>query len=378
MSTEVATVIDRHLPAARAGDGRAFAALVAATQGTVASIALAIVRDVQHSEDVAQEAYLHAWRRLPELRSDDSFLPWLREITRNRARDFLRRRKARPGDAPNDDPDRELARLASTDRTTYAVIDDERARALDEAFDALESDDREVLTLYYREGESTAQVATLLELRPATVRQRLSRARARLKTGVEQALARTLVRSAPGAAFTAAVAGLLTTTSPPAAAAAVAAGLGTKSAFKLVAGAGLGMAVALFGGIAGVVLGIRPHLKTAFDERERLELLAHRRTGIIAVVLAAAGFGAAPFIPGLAWPVAVYLLFFAFLAWQTMIAIPRTLARRLADEQARDPDAAERHRRQWRWRWIGLVGGGLMGFGGLAAGLVSAGRLTLG
>ncbi len=378
MSTEVATVIDRHLPAARAGDTRAFAALVAATQGTVASIALAIVRDVQYSEDVAQEVYLHAWRKLHELRSDDSFLPWLREITRNRARDFLRRRKARPGDAPNDDPDRELARLASSDRTSDALIVEERARALDEAFDALEPDDREVLALYYREGESTAQVAALLELRPAAVRKRLSRARERLKQGVEQALATTLVRSAPGAAFTAAVAGLLTTASPPAAAAAVAAGLGTKSALKLAAGAGLGIVLGLLGGIAGVVFGIRPHLKTAFDERERLELLAHRRAGVIAVVLAVAGFTAAPFIPGLAWPIAVYVSFFGFLTWQTMIAIPRTLARRMADERARDPEAAVRHRRQLRWRWIGLIGGGLSGFGGLMAGLVSAGRLTLG
>lgn len=376
--SEVATLIERHLPAAQSGDRRAFAALVAATQGTVASIALAIVRDVQHSEDVAQEVYLQVWTRIGDLRKPESFLPWLREVTRNRSLDFLRRRKVRPGDQPNANPDVELARLASADRTADRIEADERADALDRAFDALPAEAREVLTLYYREGESTAQVAALLDLRPATVRQRLSRARKSLKQGVEQALAANLVRSAPGAAFTAAVAGLLSTASPPAAASAVMAGLGAKSAIKLAASAGLGIALALLGGIAGVVMGIRPHLKTAFDERERLELLSHRRKGVAAVVFAVAGFTASAFVPGAWLPVAVFVVFFGVIAYQSAVAIPRTLARRMAHELAVDPSAPARHRRQRIWCWVGLVGGGLSGFGGLIAGLVSSGRLALG
>lgn len=376
--TDVAALIDRHLPAARSGDRRAFAALVAATQGTVASIALAIVRDVQHSEDIAQDVYLQVWGKLDELRNPDSFLPWLREVTRNRSRDFLRRSKVRPGDAPNADPDAVLARLASADRADDALELDERRRALDTAFDQLPAEAREVLTLYYREGESTAQVASLLGLRPATVRQRLSRARKALTAGVERALAGKLVRTAPGAAFTAVVAGLLTTASPPAAAAAVAAGLGSKSLLKLVAMTGLGLGLALLGGIAGVVLGLRPHLKSAFDERERLELLAHRRQGVLAVVLAVLGFTASAFVPGAWLPISAFVLFFGFIAYQNLVALPRTLARRLAHERAVDPTAEQRHRRQRTWCWVGLIGGGLSGFGGLIAGLAASGRLPLG
>ena len=380
--SNVAESVRQALPAARRGDRQAFARLVAATQNTVSSIALSIVRDVQHSEDVAQEVYVRAWHKLAQLRDPDSFLPWLRQLTRNLARDHLRRQKARPGDAPDGDAEAEIARLAAVDRTgetaMVATIVDEHARALDAAFDELPAEAREVITLYYREGRSTDQVAELLGLRPTAVRQRLARARQRLKGEVERALAGTVLRSAPGAAFTAAVTTLLATASPPSAVAGVAAGLGAKSAFKLVSVAGLGMLFGLLGGIAGVVLGLRPHLKTAFDARERSELLAHRRNGVIAVVLAVAGFGVSVFVPGAWFPITVYAAFLGFIGFQSLVAIPRTLARRLAAERARDPAAAARHARQRRWGLFGLLCGSLCGLGGLLLGLASSGRLTLG
>ena len=68
--------------AAANGDAQAFTRLVEASRQAVTSIALAICRDVATSEDIAQEAYLVAWRRLPELQNPTSFLPWIRQITR--------------------------------------------------------------------------------------------------------------------------------------------------------------------------------------------------------------------------------------------------------------------------------------------------------
>src|SRR5690606_6663105 len=71
--------------AAQAGDREAFARLVRATQKTVSSIALAVTRDVQLSEDIAQDTYVKAWQRLGTMHQADSFLPWLREVSRNAA-----------------------------------------------------------------------------------------------------------------------------------------------------------------------------------------------------------------------------------------------------------------------------------------------------
>src|SRR5688572_13398471 len=76
--------------AAQRGDQQAFSRLVDANRNLVCTITLAIVRDVQRSEDVAQEVLLAVWRGLPRLRDPSSFLPWLRQLARNRAHDSLR------------------------------------------------------------------------------------------------------------------------------------------------------------------------------------------------------------------------------------------------------------------------------------------------
>lgn len=72
---------------AAGGDRQAFARVVGATSRMVTAVTLAETRDLETSRDAAQEAYLHAWRDLRTLRSPASFLPWLRELARRRARE---------------------------------------------------------------------------------------------------------------------------------------------------------------------------------------------------------------------------------------------------------------------------------------------------
>jgi RNA polymerase sigma factor (sigma-70 family) len=371
--SEIALHINRHLPAAQRGDTRAYAELVRATQSTVSAIALAVVRDVQHAEDIAQDAYLKVWQKLGDLNNPDSFLPWLREITRNLARDHLRRGRARPGDRPaNGDV---LDSIATEPEHGAAAVERERRfEALNEAFGRLPAEAREVLALYYREGQSSDKVADLLGLSGAAVRQRLSRARSRLRADLEQRFAAVIVASAPGAAFTAAVSTMLAATSPPAAAA-VAAGVGAKTGAKFLLGAGFGILLGLIGGIAGIVFGIRPWLRTSTDPVERAALLRQQRIGLAFVVAACAGFFACTVLSGWQAPTLVYLAFIGALFWHTQIALPRILEPRLRREREASVEAARRQRRQRFYGWIGMVGGSLAGGVGLLAGLVMSGRL---
>lgn len=375
--SDIEQAIATHLPAAHKGDRQAFAALVGATQNTVSSIALAVVRDVQHSEDIAQEAYLTVWKRIKTLRNPDSFLPWLRQITRNLARDHLRRGKARPGDAPgNEDGASKIERSvqAGTDGEAAALAD-ERDRLIREALDAMPGESREVLTLFYREGQSSKQVARLLGLSDAAVRKRLSRARLGLRKELELRLGDSLRSSVPGIAFTSLVGSLLATASPPAAAA-VALATTAKAGGKLVLGASLGLFLGLLGGIAGVVMGLRPHIRSSTDPDELAALKRLRAVGIGLVVFAVVGFAISTHLPGWLPATLVYAIFLAALGIQHIVILPRILAPRLAEQRRTDPDAVRLQRRSRIWCWVGMIGGGLVGSAGLVAGLVNAGRIA--
>ncbi|HYG08306.1 MAG TPA: RNA polymerase sigma factor [Stenotrophomonas sp.] len=250
-------MLQRELPTAAAGCQQAYGRIVGACQNTVTAIALAITRDVAASEDIAQEAFLRAWQQLSRLHNHASFLPWLRQITRNLARDWLRAQRHRPlsGEAA------EVAIGMAADPGLSPADQLQRVQeeiAAEELISALPEESRETLLLYYREGQSSQQVARLLGLSDAAVRKRLSRARACVRAQLLTRFGEFARSSAPGAAFAAAVVSAAMIAAPGVAGTAVAAatlgaGLGTASgASKL--GGGLGVS-ALSGGTALSSLG---------------------------------------------------------------------------------------------------------------------------
>lgn len=371
--------IAQHLPAARQGDRQSFNALVSATQTMVSSLALAVVRDVQLSEDIAQEAYLKTWQRLHHLKNSGSFLPWLRQITRNLARDHLRRRVLRPGDAGKGTNIESQFGFAGPKHRSCEdrAIEDEQDRLIAETLEELPAESREVLTLFYREGHSSRQMASLLGLSDSAVRKRLERARGLLRSGVEERLGGALLSSAPGMAFTAAIGSMLASASPPAAAAATL-GVGAKGAANLAGTAGLGALAGLAGGIAGVVLGLRPSIQSSSDPEELEGLLRIRRLGVLTVILAVAALIVSAFGTGWYAPTTVFVVFLAALGWQQMVLLPNVLATRHARERQVDPEAAKRQLRQRRLAWLGMIIGAISGGAGLIAGLVATGRIALG
>lgn len=373
---EASLAIERQVAAARGGDREAFGRLVDATRNLVASITLAIVRDAELSRDVAQEVFLAAWADLGRLREPSSFLPWLRQIARNRARHALRtegRRRRRVSAAEAD----ELLAAATDPRPEAAqrLLEEERRRLLREVLDALPDDAREVVTLYYREGASVAQVAALLDLGEAAVRKRLSRARATLRAAVEERFAEAARSSAPGPAFTAGVLGALAVGAPVTASAATAgaAALAGKSLLVKVAATAGGVLLGASGGILGVVLGLRRWRRRPLDERERQDLDRFALAAVGWVIAATAGFAVFwELSGGAAWSqVATFAVFLTGLAALYQLWLPRILHRRHELERREDPEKARRARlRERRWAVIGWTLGIVSGTAGLIAGLV--------
>jgi RNA polymerase sigma factor (sigma-70 family) len=368
--TAEALALEGDVRAAMHGDTDAYQRLVTRCANTVCSIALAIVRNVQASEDIAQEVFLVVWTSLRKLRNPSSFLPWLRQVTRNQAHLWLREH----GREIADDAALAEAVDARPDPAT-ALLDAEERRVLAAVIDDLPEETREVVILYYREGSSARQVADLLGLSEDAVKQRLSRARARMREEMLLRFGSMAARTAPAAGF-ATVIGAAVTLSAPSLSAAVTAGAakaggGTLGSMllMLLKGAGGGAA----GGIAGVVFGLRPLERTVFDEQESRELRRFKIAAIISVLAAALGFTlTAGWRPIWFWPSAVYFVFVIALSYLYKVRLPRILARRYAAERVADPRAEPRQRRQRMVSWIALIVGILCGAAGVVIGILRA------
>jgi RNA polymerase sigma factor (sigma-70 family) len=377
--TAIERLIAAELPAAQRGDRDAYGRIVAACQNTVTAIALAITRDVSASEDIAQDVFLNAWRQLRRLQNPASFLPWLRQIARNLARDHLRAQRHRPLDGEG----AELAiRLAAdpAPEPDAQLEADARERAAVELISALPEDSREALLLFYREGQSSQQVALLLGLSDAAVRKRLSRARQSLRADLLARFGEFAESTAPGVAFTSIVATALTLASPPVAAkgifAAGAAAAGAKTLGQVALGAAGSIAIALIGAFAGIWFGLRSQLKGAIDEEERRGLIRSAAiNGAASVAFVFCLLAVAAFELGWQVPVLGMLAFMAVVFHQSIVVQPRVMARRHALEAQRDPVGAARRRRRERiFCWIGATIGLICGIGGLIGGLVASGR----
>ena len=242
-------MLQTELPAAARGDRGAYGRIVVACQNTVTAIALAITRDVAASEDIAQEAFFKAWQQLDRLKNAASFLPWLRQITRNLARDYLRANHGRPLSGEAAEIAIGMAADPSPSPAEQLLLTEEEIVATD-IISALPEDSREALLLFYREGQSSQQVADLLGLSDAAVRKRLSRARASVREELLTRFGDFARASAPTAAFALVVMGGLVG-AVPAASAATVIGSGV-----LGGGIGkLGTSGLVVGGLSGSVAG---------------------------------------------------------------------------------------------------------------------------
>ncbi len=182
--------------AAARADKQAFVEIVARNQAMVCAVALGIVGNIAASEDVAQEAFLTAWRKIHELRDAEKLKGWLRQIARHAALGYLRRQRGH--EALDDAP--EMADVSPAPDEQAASR--EEAVLLRDALSQLPEMYREPLVLFYREHQSTKAVADALELSEDAVRQRLARGREMLRERLAEVVERVLRNTRPTPLFT--------------------------------------------------------------------------------------------------------------------------------------------------------------------------------
>ena len=351
---DIDLLIHRELPAATRGDAAAFGRIVSVSQNTVTAVALAITRDVATSEDIAQEAFLSAWHNLPRLKNPASFLPWLRQITRNLAHDHLRSLRNRPvgGEAAD------LAIEHAADPSAcpmQSALDAERDAVAADLISELPTESREVLLLFYREGQSSQQVARLLGLSDAAVRKRLSRARQSVRDELLARFGEFARSTAPTAAFVVGVTAALGASKP--AAAAGLGGIAAKAiASNLAARFALGFAGAAAGGLLGGLVaawfsrGIILGYADSVEELDTIRRFAHRYMALsLAMILAILGVHLLWHAPQATFGAIVVALL--AMNWQLLVQLPRIMAPLLARDARRDPVGAPSRLMAYRLTW---------------------------
>ena len=166
---------DELVERARGGDLAAFDRLVERYQDAIFGAAYAMLGNYHDAEDVAQQAFIRAWRDLGSLRDAARFPGWLYRITQNLSRNSRARRHET---VPLDQVAWTIRDASDGDGVagTVGMIDEVR-----EAIAALSEPHRLTIILFYMGGYGVAEVARILDIPVGTVKRRLHDARARLR-----------------------------------------------------------------------------------------------------------------------------------------------------------------------------------------------------
>jgi RNA polymerase sigma-70 factor (ECF subfamily) len=163
------------------GDKSAFDILVGKYQHKIVKLVQRYVRDPDEALDVAQEAFIKAYRALPAFRGDSAFYTWLYRIAINTAKNQLAANKRRADDVGFDlqDPDQyELqGRLREEDTPEGVALSEEIRDTVNDAIEALPEDLRTAIVLREVEGMSYEEIASAMDCPVGTVRSRIFRAR---------------------------------------------------------------------------------------------------------------------------------------------------------------------------------------------------------
>lgn len=183
---------------AQEGQQRAFDLLVIRHQSKVLQLVSRFVGEAD-APDVAQDAFIKAYRALPNFKGQSAFYTWLYRIAINTAKNQLVSRKRRPQGQDIDVQDAELyghtEQMSDIDTPESQLLTSEIQQAVADAIEQLPDDLRQAITLRELEGLSYEEIAEAMDCPIGTVRSRIFRARAVVDEVLEPLIDRPSQRS---------------------------------------------------------------------------------------------------------------------------------------------------------------------------------------
>jgi|TARA_B110000977_G_scaffold144376_1_gene183275 RNA polymerase sigma-70 factor (ECF subfamily) len=163
------------------GDKRAYDVLVLKYQHKIVGLVSRYLRDQDEVQDVTQEAFIKAYRALPNFRGDSAFYTWLYRIAINTAKNHLVSRSRRPPSTDIDIDDGEFQEtsgiLSDNEGPENVIATEELQTVVFNAIENLAEDLKVAVTLREFEGLSYEEIAVVMECPVGTVRSRIFRAR---------------------------------------------------------------------------------------------------------------------------------------------------------------------------------------------------------
>ena len=167
------------------GEHQLYAELVKRYQNFVFTIALKYTPIREDAEEIAQDAFVKAYRALKDFRGDSKFSTWLYTIVNSTSITFLRKKKLNVQSLDNEHVF-EAADSQMSDSKANSIEQKSKVAMVAKAIDLLSPDDAQLITLFYKAEQSLEEIAKIMNMETNTVKVKLHRARTRLKEKMER------------------------------------------------------------------------------------------------------------------------------------------------------------------------------------------------
>jgi RNA polymerase sigma-70 factor (ECF subfamily) len=167
------------------GDQQAYAGLVNRYQNYVFTLSLRFTKNREDAEEVSQDIFIKAYRALADFKGNSKFSTWLYTIVNNTCITFLRKKRLQTHSLDKEGVF-EVADNQDSGLRANLVEQKSRVAMVNEAIKMLNTDDAEIITLFYKGEQSLDEIAQILRLETNTAKVRLHRARSRLKEKMEK------------------------------------------------------------------------------------------------------------------------------------------------------------------------------------------------
>ncbi|MDQ7073384.1 MAG: RNA polymerase sigma factor RpoE [Gammaproteobacteria bacterium] len=174
----------------QAGDKKAFDVLIMKYQQRIVHVITGFVHDPVEALDVAQEAFIKAYRAIPNFRGDSAFYTWLYRIAINTAKNYLTARARRPPASDVDAMDAtnyyDAPELKEFETPESNMISNDLEQAIHQAIESLPEDTATAIKLREFDGMSYEEIAEVMECPIGTVRSRIFRAREAIEQQIQE------------------------------------------------------------------------------------------------------------------------------------------------------------------------------------------------